>query len=138
MIWAAYLDCYKCLISTVVNNFVQQVEKTTYFIFPVMQWDAMFKTGNFELSRSTEILEGWYCELSVARFAINPYIVWSLSFSLSLSSFLTTFMMVISRSITYNWKKVTLGLSNWSYNNCALTPYFVIPCYPWITWDNMG
>ena len=75
----------KCLISTVVNNFVQQVEKTTYFIFPVMQWDAMFKTGNFELSRSTEILEGWYCELSVARFAINPYIVWSLSFSLSLS-----------------------------------------------------
>ena len=62
----------KCLISTVVNNFVQQVEKTTYFIFPVMQWDAMFKTGNFELSRSTEILEGWYCESSVARFAINP------------------------------------------------------------------
>ena len=57
----------KCLISTVVNNFVQQVEKTTYFIFPVMQWDAMFKTGNFELSRSTEILEGWYCESSVDR-----------------------------------------------------------------------
>ena len=57
----------------------------------------------------------------------------SLSLSLSLSSFLTTFMMVISRSITYNWKKVTLGLSNWSYNNCALTPYFVIPCYPMLS-----
>ena len=45
---------------------------TIYFIFTGMQWDAMFKTGNFELSRSTEILEGWYCESSVARFAINP------------------------------------------------------------------
>ena len=34
-------------------------EITIYFLFTGMQCDAMFKTGNFELSRSTKILEGW-------------------------------------------------------------------------------